>query len=59
MRGWFLVTVIAVGIAALTGYRYFAVKVVMILVLIVLVAILQTTGWAASALRRFKTGRGH
>ena len=59
MRGWFLVTALAVGIAALTGYRYFPIKIVLILALIVLVAILQATGWATSALRRFKTRRGH
>ena len=44
MRGWVLVTALAVGIAALTGYRYFPVKIVLILVLIVVVAILQATG---------------
>ena len=59
MIGWVLVTALALGIAALAGYRYFPVKIVLILVLIVVVAILQATGWAAGALHRFKTGRGH
>ncbi len=57
MLGWVLVTALAVGIAALTGYRYLRVKIVLILVLIVLVAVLQATGWAAEALRWYKTGQ--
>jgi hypothetical protein len=53
MFGWVVVTGLALFVAALTGYKYMAVKIVLILALLGLIAVLQMAGWA-SAPRRSK-----